>query len=214
MPARPDRDRRASYPAAGRPAPGSPGRRTGKPARRGRPWPAPRAIAADTWRGPCARWRGLGSGSRRSLARPAAVRTVTSNRSWIVTESVTPEPGEQALVSVTAAQEHVLAVVDHHSGTRIGSRGAAEPRARLQQRHGDAGVAKVDRGRNTSQAAADNYCPPRGHGRPPAVARALRGRPIPARAAAAIIAFSRPGSDIRLASAVCGLAAMCSSSRR
>ena len=68
-----------------------------------------------------------------------------------------PEPGDQLPVGRAAAQEHVLAVVDHQPAPGEGARRPAQPGAGLEQGDPGARLAQRDRGGDAGQAAADHH---------------------------------------------------------
>ncbi len=68
-----------------------------------------------------------------------------------------PEPGDQLTVGGAAAEEHVLAVVDHQPAPGEGAGRTPQPGPGLQQRDPVARLAQGDRGRDPGQAAADHH---------------------------------------------------------
>ena len=143
---------------------------------------------------------GPGSAVRRSCARP-------SRRQHGDVEPVLQrhrpghaEPGEQAAVGHAAAQEHVLAVVDHEAAAAERGGRPAQAGPGLGQRDVGAGLTEGDRGGDAGQAATDHDdLAGRAHRAAPfpAAAPAPCGRSATTSDRAATSAFSLADSDIR-----------------
>ena len=125
------------------------------------------------------------------------------------------EPGEQAAVGHAAAQEHVLAVVDHEAAAAERGGRTAQAGPGLGQRDVGAHLAERDRGGDAGQAATDHDdLARRAHRAAPfPAAPAPRGRSATTSDRAATSAFSRGDSDIRRSRTTPGVAAIRSSSR-
>src|SRR5690349_21573887 len=108
---------------------------------------------------------------------------------------------QQAAVGRAAAEEDVLAGVDGQAVPAERAGGAAEARARLEQRDVGARLGERDRGGDAGEPPAD-------HG------YLLSHRTLPARARSATVAFSPVDKDTRRFRTEAGSAAIRSRSRR
>ena len=115
------------------------------------------------------------------------------------------EAVEQRTVCVAAAQEDVLAVIEHEATALERVRGTAEAGTNLEQRHLHAGVRQVERRRDSGEPAADHNGRALAHGVAPAASLRLR---------IATQVFSHEGRETRRSRTVSGSRSIRSRMRR